>query len=247
MQSTGELPGTLPSTIPKLTSRGRQDLFSSVFLGTDRIVGYDNFYPGWQIEMEHMGRDSCLPSGFMESAHILGSDFLTVAADVAMLYANRQKMFTCGDPLYSAERLDNVQAQLEGRLHDLRQATSDHMLLSCIIATQLCVYGFYDAVWNASLIPRELSSKLLYHLRYFERDDFEDDDLFLWLVYVGKAFAIEAEVRQGLDKLWLKRHCDEDKSGFPPWQDARCILDTFIWSDVLCSEKKGWFWEKIGE
>ena len=232
--------------MPRLT-RTRQDLFSSIFLGTDRIVGYANFYPGQQLTIEHTGRGSCLPSGFVKSEHLLGSDFLKIAEDVAILYADRQKLFAFGDPAEGVERLDNVQAQLEGRIHTLHQATSDHMLLCCIFATQLCVYGFWDGVWNAALIPRELSIKVLYHLRCCQLPNFEDDDLFFWLVYVGKAFAIDAWVRNELDKLWLKRHCNAGESTFPPWYDAKCILSKFIWSEVLYSEENGWFWERIGE
>lgn len=231
--------------MPKLT-KARQDLFSSVFLGTDRIVGYA-FYPGQPLAIDHTGRDTCLPSGFVRSAHLLGSDFLDVAEDVAILYADRQKLFALSDPTESLERFDNVQAQLEGRLHNLRQATSDHMLICCIVATQLCVYGYWDGVWNASLIPRELSRTILHHLRCCQRQDWEDEDLFFWLVNVGKAFAIEARVRNGLDQLWLKRHCSTGKSTFPPWYRAKYILSNFIWSEVLRSEKGGWFWERIGE
>ena len=234
--------------MPRLT-RSRQDLFSSIFLGTDRIVEYANFYPGQQLTMEHTGRGSRLPSGFVKSAPLLGSDFLNIAEEVVILYANRQKLFTFGGSAEGLNRLDNVQAQLEGRIHTLRQATSDHMLLCCIFATHLCVYGFWDGVWNATLIPRELSIKLLHHLRCCELRNFKDDDLFFWLVYVGKAFAVDAWVRNELDSLWLKRHCNsgESSSSFPPWYDAKCILDKFIWSEVLYSEKNGWFWARIGE
>jgi hypothetical protein len=232
--------------MPRLT-RTRQDLFSSIFLGTDRIVGYANFYPGHQLTIEHTDRDSCLPSGFLKSAHLLGSDFLKIAEDVAILYANRQKLVAFSDPLEGLERLDNVQAQLEGRIHTLRQTTSDHMLLCCIIATHLCVYGFWDGVWNATLIPRELSIKMLYHLRCCQLDILGDDDLFFWLVYVGKAFAVDAWVRDELDKLWFKQHCNAEEYTFPPWHDAKCILFKFIWSEVLYSEENGWFWAKIGE
>ena len=253
--------------MPRLT-RTRQDLFSSIFLGTDRIVGYADFYPDQQltIELEKLKLSgdldiylttpedrqllidyadtwlAHLPSGFVKSAHLLGPEFLKIAEDVAILYAGRQKLFALGE-----ERLDNVQAQLEGRIHTLRLATSDHMLLCCILAIQLCVYGFWDGVWNAALIPRELSIKLLYHLRCCQLHYFEEKDLFFWVVYVGKAFAIDVWVRNGLDDLLLKRYCKAGEPTFPPWYDAKCILSKFIWSDVLHSEKSGWFWEKIGQ
>lgn len=132
-------------------------------------------------------------------------------------------------------------------MHTLRQATTDDMQLCCILAVQLCVYGYYDAVWNASLIPRELSTKILHHLRRCKPQSFADNDLLLWLVYVGKAFAIDAQIRDGLDEVWFRRQCDAGTSVFPPWDEAKRILSKFIWSDVLHSDARGWFWQRIHE
>ena len=235
-----------PFILPKLT-RPRQDLFSSIFLGTYRIVRYEDFYPSQQLIIEHAGGASGPPSGFIRSTHLLGSEIMNAATDVATLYANRQQWLASSDSADGPEGLDNVQAQMEGRIHSLRQANVDDMLLCCIIALQLCVYGFWDGIWNSALIPRELSTKLLYHLHRCQRHDIEDDELFFWLVYVGKAFAADAEVRNQIDRLWFKRHCNAGESTLPPWGDANYILSKFIWSEVLYSVRNGWFWERIRE
>lgn len=221
----------------------RQDLFSSMFLNTDRIVAYSDFYPGPPTTRNIASSSPLPPTGFATSAHLLGTEFLIIAADVSTLYADRQAWLTCQGPT----SLDDVQAELEGRIHDLRRATTDDLLLCCLIASQLCVYGFWDGVWNSTLIPRELSMKMLHHLRRCELSDVaRDPHLFFWLLCVGRAFAIEASVRCGLEELRLEW---QHATGLAPltWSESDEILATFIWSDVLYCPARGWFWERIGK
>lgn len=214
-----------------------------MFLDTDRIVEYTSFYPGLHASVNAKSPHALPPPGFATSAQRLGPKFMSVAADVAVLYAERQAWLIYQGPA----SLDDVQAELEGRIHDLRRGTTDDLLLCCLIASQLCVYGFWDGVWNSTLIPRELSMKLLHHLRRCELSDIAlDAHLFLWLLCVGKAFAIDASVRCGLEKLHLEWQCATDLAP-QAWSEIDGILATFIWSGALFSPARGWFWERIGK
>lgn len=224
----------------------RQDLFSSIFLGTVRVVSYDGFYPSDPSDFRFLDQIGDPPPGFLKVAHQLSAGLLETVAEVGALYASRTKWFGPsgnGEPL---ECLDSVLARIEGHLHNLRRSATDDLVISCIIATQLCVYGFWDSVWNSPLIPRELSSKLLIHLRCCQ-DKLTDCGLLMWLIYVGRAFAIDLDVREGLHALWAARNHPVIDSAWPSWIDANSTLYDFVWSDVLYSDAHGWFWQKIRE
>lgn len=148
---------------------------------------------------------------------------------------------------HGLEKLCNTQADLEGRLHELRQSTSDDMVVSCIIAAFLCVYAFWTDVWNSALIPRCLSRQLLHHVRRWQVDEpLHDQDLLFWLLQIGKAFAIDAHVRYGLAELEASEVTSPQDLSEDGGQ-ANETLNSFIWSKEFFSPERGWFWERIDE
>lgn len=143
------------------------------------------------------------------------------------------------------QRLCNTQADLEGRLHGLRQRTSDDMQISCIIAAFVCVYAFWTDIWSSALIPRVLSSQLLYHVCRWSRSSYGcENDIFTWALFIGKAFAVDAQVRDGLEELHRSRHAvtaDSTSGGIPEMR----LLNTFIWSECFYNARTGWFWQSL--
>ena len=225
----------------------RQDFFSSIFVQTDRIVQYGDFYPGEQAPRLCLSSLRYVPEGFARRASRLGRHFICIVSDVAALNRYQSvsvKLNSLGQDL---EKMGNTQALLEGRLHELRQSTSDDLLISCIIAAFLCVYACWTSIWNSALIPRGLSTQLLHHIRCWQRvEPLHDDDLLFWLVHIGKAFAMDTHVRYGLDELLKstrKAVADLPKGGI----QAEKLLHRFIWSDAFYQSEGGWFWQHIDE
>ena len=172
---------------------------------------------------------------------------MTILFDVIALYSRRTSLLDIDGQHESPELLDGMQADIEGRLHDLRRSTSDELLISCTIATFLCVFGFWTAVWNAALIPRCLSTQLLHHVRCWpESDRTGHDELLCWVLHVGKAFAIDAHVRNGLDEV--AKGLDTATTVLPNGGlEAERLLHMFIWTEGFYSSEIGWFWERIDE
>lgn len=143
------------------------------------------------------------------------------------------------------QSLCNTQADLEGRLHGLRQRTSDDMQISCIIAAFLCVYAFWTDIWSSALIPRILSAQLLYHVRRWnDLSNVSQDDILVWALYIGKAFAVDAHVYNGLDEL-LQRHQAAKAGSALGAIPELGLLNTFIWSDCFYNAHTGWFWQSL--
>lgn len=225
----------------------RQDLFTSIFLGTVRIANNANFHPSQHAPQLCLGSFSHAPGGFICRSSRLGDEFLRLISDVAALYHPRIQWLKVNAQSGELEKLCNTQADLEGRLHELRQSTSDDMVISCIIAAFLCVYAFWTDIWDSALIPRELSKQMLHHIRSWQENDRQHDDgLLFWLANVGKAFAVDPHVRHGLDEMMRRDGgaiADLPIGGV----QANGILHEFVWSDLLYQEEKGWFWERIVE
>lgn len=143
------------------------------------------------------------------------------------------------------QRLCNTQADLEGRLHGLRERTSDDMQISCIIAAFMCVYAFWTDIWSSALIPRVLSAQLLYHVRRWHRSSYQcQDDIFTWALYIGKAFAVDVQVRNGLDELHQSQQVVTAGSTSGDLPELR-LLKTFIWSECFYNTQTGWFWQSL--
>ena len=172
---------------------------------------------------------------------------MSIVSDVAALYHCRSECLKSNRDGQGLDTLCNTQALLEGQLHELRQSTSDDLLISCVIAAFLCVYAFWTSVWNSALIPRGLSTQLLHHVRCWQRiEPQHDDDLLFWLVHIGKTFAIDPHVYHGLEELGKstqKAVADLPTGG----KEAEKILYRFIWSNVFYEPQVGWFWQRIDE
>jgi len=175
----------------------------------------------------------------------LGDEFTCIVTEVAALYYGRSGWLEQYRHEDGMQRLCNTQADLEGRLHGLRQRTFDDMQISCIIAAFLCVYAFWTDIWSSALIPRVLSAQLLHHVRRWKRSSYESQDgIFTWVWYVGKAFAVDARVRNGLDQLHRSREAVSPDSTSGSMPELR-LLNTFIWSECFYNAQTGWFWQSL--
>lgn len=225
----------------------RQDLFTSMITGTQRVLSHETF-----PEM-HWHRDPFqihsyyIPPGFADRAEILGCEFLDIIADICGLQAMRE-----GDTNYpydalEVEKIDNQQAWIESRLQQLDQETADPLLSCSIPAAYLCGYGFFAEVWSASIIPSHLAAQLLLRLQQYEAWEGWDDhaDLLLWLLNIGAAFATEHRVRLGFAGLWHGSHRARLVPLSSSWEEVREHLKRFIWSEQIYDPLCGSFWNRL--
>lgn len=225
----------------------RQDLFASIFLGTVRIANNKHFHPGHDAPQLCLDAFSHTPRGFRRESSRLGETFMRLVSDAAALYHPEIQRLKSDSHEGGFEKLCNTQAKLEGQLHELRQSTSDDLAISCIIATFLCVYGFWTDIWNSALIPRELSKQILHHIhRWQESEDQCDAALLCWLVNIGKAFAIDPHVRRGLNEV-KRSDGGAVADSIMNSDQATLLSNEFIWSDLFFQTGSGWFWERITE
>lgn len=166
---------------------------------------------------------------------------------MAALYRDQSKIHDSNSDDQGLERLCNTQADLEGRLHDLRRSTEDDMIISCVIATFLCVYAFWTDIWNSPLLPRRLSLQLLHHIRRWQRTDVrQEQHLLFWVIQIGKTFAVDSNVRISLCNL-EKSACELTEDFLEGGVLARRVLSDYIWSDTFYASKRGWFWERVNK
>lgn len=188
-----------------------------------------------------------VPHGFVSRSSRLGKDFMRLISHVAALYHPQVQELKANSHNAELEKLNNTQADLEGQLHELRQRTSDNMVIACIIAAFLCVYAFWTDIWNSALIPREMSKQMLYHIRRWQENESiqYDDDPSFWLVHVGRAFAIDPHVRAGFIEVSRSGNHEAVTDLSEGGIQSSSILYEFIWSEAFFQSKKGWFWERI--
>lgn len=226
----------------------RQDLFSSIVVGTYRVFSHEIF-----PEM-HWHRDPfqetlySVPPGFAIREDILGHEFLDIVKDICALQRLREAGMQYPVNAGEVEKVDNQQAWIESRLQQLRTyGATEPLLICCIPAAYLCAYGFFAEVWSASLIPSRLSAQLLQDLQTYESWNGWDDhsDLLLWLLNIGAAFATDAQVRLGFAGLWHGTHRARLESVSHSWDEIEEQLKSFIWSDVVYAPRCGAFWKRL--
>lgn len=227
--------------------RNRQDLFTSMITGTERVLSHETF-----PEM-HWHRDPFQPSlyfvppGFAERADVLGSEFLDIVADICSLQAMRECDSNYPYDSLEVEKVDNQQAWIESRLQQLGEQTRDPLLSCAIPAAYLCGYSFFAEVWSASVIPSSLAAQLLRKLQQHEAWQGWDEhaDLLLWLLNIGAAFATERPIRLGLVGLWHGSHRARLQPFSVSWEEVRAHLRRFIWSESIYEPRCGTFWDRL--
>ena len=226
-------------------TNSRQDMLCSFVAGTSRVLDFA-FYPSKSIESELRQDQETIPAGFQACQDILAENILGLTAKVHALYVIRARMFTSCPTPRVIEQADTLQALLESQAQQLLVSTSDSVGISCILAIFLCIYGFWDGVWNASLLPRVISRRLLEELQRSKANfDWSGyDDLFTWITSIGLVFSVDEPIRQGFLRIQCNRHFGSILEVFHSGEQ-QSILNNFIWSDVFYNKKHGSFWQHI--
>lgn len=198
------------------------------------------------------------PTGFACHATLIGEDLVVVAAQVKS-FCHRNWRETYSDSALKQDSRDallyamsDVQARLEGKLHDMRRSYENPIRDACILALILCVYGVWDGIWTSRLIPHALTEQLLETLSKTQAKLFTDDrsDLLFWLFCIGSSFAPDSEVRLGFANLppfvayKSLPLCSEDPQA---WACQIQTLERFVWSKSLHDPVEGSFWQRIGQ
>ena len=225
----------------------RQDLFTSMIAGTDRVLSHETFPEMHWHRDPYQGNLYAIPSGFATVADVLGQDFLEIIGDICALQRLRESGTNYPIDSLEVEKVDNQQAWIESRLEQLRRTALHPLLLCCIPAAYLCGYGFFAEVWSATLIPSNLSAQLLRELQDCESWEGWDEhaELLLWLLNIGAAFATDVPVRLGFAGLWHGSHRRRLEPISQSWYDVEKHLKRFIWSDIVYGPRCGAFWERL--
>jgi hypothetical protein len=190
------------------------------------------------------------PFGFATISHLLTPELAELLEDIHAFQIMRDTPdFYVNDPA-SLLRLDNQQAWAESRLYNFRKALgpSDYVLECCLIAAYICTYFMYTDMWGGSLIPGRCSSQLLRRLEQidlFETQWVGHNDLLLWLVCIGGAFAPRGSINRAEYVVLLNSPYSEQLGLLDEaWSEVEMRLKGFIWSDKIFGDRCRLFWEE---
>ena len=226
----------------------RQDLFSAILTGSQRIVSHDTFAELYWRRDFLLSSIFQLPTGFELYKNVLGNDFSEVVKDIKALQTMREGIDTnWGDPV-SIMHLDNQQASIESRLYELGKSPTrlvNPALYCSNHAAYLCTYSLFTEVWASAMIPTRLTCDLLETLRASDVEVLmlEYIDLFTWIICTGGCFAGSEQIQTEF-ALLLSCHIQKqglrvDETGILP------ILRDFIWSDTYFGTQWTQFWNKV--
>jgi hypothetical protein len=129
----------------------RQDLNSSILVGSNRIVDHTTF-----VEL-HWSRDPFssgfyrLPPGFHKISHLLTEDFIEVLEDINALHCIRDlRRFSGGDVIQMAH-INNHTAWIQSRLVELPNTSP--LLECCYLTAYLCSVMLCCKVWCGLVVP----------------------------------------------------------------------------------------------
>jgi hypothetical protein len=228
----------------------RQDLLSAAIAGSERVFDHTTF-PELQWSRDPVLRPLyTFPLGFMTVSHLLSPEIEELFEDIHAFQIMRDSPdFQFNDPA-SLIRLDNQQAWAESRLYNFRKALghSDYMLECSLIAAYICTYFMYTDMWGGSLIPGRCSSQLFQRLQQndlFETQWVGHEDLLLWLLCIGGAFAPRGSITRAEYVVLLNGTYFEQLGLLEePWSEVETKLKGFIWSEKLFGDRCRLFWEE---
>jgi hypothetical protein len=182
---------------------------------------------------------------------VVSPELITVLEDINALCAILNSNCNCGDSQINEMHVDNAQASIESRLTNLlyeaRLTGTDPVNESCIYAAYLCTYKLSTEMWEASLIPSFCSLQLLAILQKSEREQSWDvyQDLLLWLIFVGGAFAEGKLIR--LQYMALIHGSYRSRLGHlhRTWLEVERIAQAFIWSSSTFEQHFKRFWNEL--
>lgn len=135
-----------------LISPLRQDLYSSILIGTDRIVDHTTFTElDWKRDSFFSPSYFVLPPGFAGKYELLTDEFIEILKDIHALQCIRESpIFICEDTI-EMMRVDNHQAWIASRIAGLPKFTDFQDC--CNLAAYLSACMLCAKVWRASIIP----------------------------------------------------------------------------------------------
>ncbi|KAI9689920.1 MAG: hypothetical protein M1822_009802 [Bathelium mastoideum] len=217
-----------------------QDLICAVLTGSTRAIDHETF-----VELIWR-RDPLLlpifqvPEGFVRSADLLGSEFLSIVRDIRALQAIRDATDVDYYDSVTIMRLDNHQASIESRLYNLGKDPmrfENPALYCCIVAAHICTYMLFTEVWSASVVPSFLTRYLMEILQCISIENLrvEHWSLFAWVICTGATF-VGPGSKQTEYALMLQRHLELAP---PPLASDKLhvLLPSFIWSEKTYSKR----------
>lgn len=134
-----------------LTSQNRQDLNSSVLIGSTRAFDHTTF-PALDWERNPAASQSyILPPGFQKASQLLDPNLVEILKDVHGLQRIRDGDFFDKQDMVLLRTIDNHQASIQSRLMSLpaQSSISD----SCRLGAYLCSTTLRCKLWHASVVP----------------------------------------------------------------------------------------------
>ncbi|KAI0203295.1 hypothetical protein F4808DRAFT_39600 [Astrocystis sublimbata] len=221
-----------------------QDLNCSVLTGSSRIADHTTFSEMQWTRKSFLINDYQLPLGFQRRSHLLTKEFIEVLEDLHALQCFRESPDSVLCDLSSMALINNHTASMQSRLMGLTDVSS--IMTCCRLATYLCSQMLCCKTWCSLVIPPHVSSQLLRSLQQANKDAVWDDhdDLLVWLIYIGGAFASAGAVRS--DYVAMLRSNSAVGSGglHQSWPEVLAILKEFIWSDKAFKRPVKAFWEE---
>ena len=216
----------------------RQDLVGAVVSGSTRLFDHDTFPELRWNRQSCDSPSSSLPSGFQTYLHLVGHDLCVTIQDIETLKAVLERSRIEGTKSSVILEIDNMQASIESRLYSFRNGT-DETVECCRLAAYICAYLFFSDIWNAHLVPQQLSKQLAQQLALTNAQWDDKVDLVIWLCFIGGACAKWSWRDVYVKLLSTKRGlCGT-------WERTEEILRTFIWDPVAFREPCKALWEEI--
>ncbi|KAL4745766.1 hypothetical protein BDW72DRAFT_207914 [Aspergillus terricola var. indicus] len=220
----------------------RQDLNSSLLVGSRRIVDHTTFAALLWTRDAFVPSAYRLPPGFQSRSHILSKEFRAVLEDLHALQCIRNMSRPQKTDATVMLHVNNHTASVQSRLialSGLSQLQECCRLAACLCSVTLCC-----KVWCELVIPSHISSQLLIRIRE-TRDvdptmwdgDF-NSDLLVWLLYIGGAFAPTGAIRSGY--LDLLAHYS-----YFSWTEVHEHMRQFIWSDYAFLTPVRALWREV--
>ncbi|KUJ15540.1 uncharacterized protein LY89DRAFT_648891 [Mollisia scopiformis] len=222
-----------------------QDLNTSVITGSKRVVDHTTF-PELQWRRDPFSLNYfILPPGFQDQTHLFTEEFVEVLKDIHALQCIRDSSDFIAEDTLMMVNLDNHHASIESRLAGLPNSS---LFSECVhFAAYLCACMLCCKVYRHSVIPSQISAKLLQKLEQVHGDSIWDHwdgqtSCLLWLIFIGGSFA-PVGTKSGYIELLRFKYATRFANRYQSWPAVHEVLKQFIWSEKAFSSQVKTFWE----
>lgn len=232
----------------------RQDLYSSLFVGTQRMLSHHDYSrPNFDRRTAERS-ENFVPFGFSTMSFKVPEAFRGVIRDLNMLCAALDG--ACGpfDQPVDVFPIDHTQYTLESRLVDcLNKARykklQDPVYEACIWAAFLCCYKLSTGVWEGCFIPEFCASQIL-GLVSNAKDDSrweQSKELLLWLLFISGALTKQSRISSRAIVMIQYVHRDRLAGMYNDWEQLHGTMKMFIWSAHAMEQSCLRLWEETGK